>query len=293
MRRLTLMSLVLSKLLSTSAQAEKVVIFADGTQMKVQRYEVKGSIVQFTTEDGKLRSIPLSHVNLEATERQNGRGSSATSAPARTGSSVIPPSTTQAPAPALTPQPQPRLPPSPEPEPVRPETLTPKDLSKAPSGRGGLPRTWSNEELQIALTLPSSPWVLEEVPVSFDTSFRLNNPDAQSQISMALMHRSMRSRAEFQNVVKEVGDSISTVPGYQNLSAGPLRLDSYTAHEFRFLTSSASGPAFNRLLVVYSRDLAYLLKLTCPEARVADNSPDFENLVNSLVINKPSNELRP
>ena len=48
-----------------------VVVFVDGTRMEVKRYEVKGAMVVLTTVDGKLRSVPSTYVNLEATERAN------------------------------------------------------------------------------------------------------------------------------------------------------------------------------------------------------------------------------
>ena len=57
-------------LLAGDAVAE-VVAFADGTQMSVQGYELGDNFVVITTLDGKLRSVPRSLVDLEATERLN------------------------------------------------------------------------------------------------------------------------------------------------------------------------------------------------------------------------------
>jgi hypothetical protein len=51
-------------------------------------------------------------------------------------------------------------------------------------------------------------------------------------------------------------------------------------------------PIFNRIVVVYSRDLAYVLSLTCPESRLPDNEADFEALVRGLVVMKPKKDLR-
>ncbi len=48
----------------------KVIALVDGRWMRVQRYIVVGRVVLITTTDGKLRSVPRSHVNLEATERK-------------------------------------------------------------------------------------------------------------------------------------------------------------------------------------------------------------------------------
>jgi hypothetical protein len=50
-------------------------------------------------------------------------------------------------------------------------------------------------------------------------------------------------------------------------------------------------PVYNRLVVVYSRDLAYVLSLACPESREADNATDFEALVRGLVIKKSRKDL--
>ena len=48
---------------------------------------------------------------------------------------------------------------------------------------------------------------------------------------------------------------------------------------------------YNRLVVVYSRDLAYVLSLTCPESRVAENENDFEAMARGLVIKKSRRDL--
>jgi hypothetical protein len=48
---------------------------------------------------------------------------------------------------------------------------------------------------------------------------------------------------------------------------------------------------YNRLVVVYSRDLAYVLSLTCPESRVAENENDFEAMIRGLVIKKSRSDL--
>ena len=58
-------------LLPWTAAAARVVTFADGTQMSVQGYELKGKLVLITTLEGNLRSVPRSFVDLEATERLN------------------------------------------------------------------------------------------------------------------------------------------------------------------------------------------------------------------------------
>ena len=55
-----------------SPSSAKVSVFLDGRWMRVQRYIAVGRVVLITTTDGKLRSVPRSYVNLEATERKEG-----------------------------------------------------------------------------------------------------------------------------------------------------------------------------------------------------------------------------
>ena len=62
---------VLVLLLPWNAAAAEIVAFADGSHVSVQGYELKGNLVVMTTLDGKLRSVPLSLVDLETTERLN------------------------------------------------------------------------------------------------------------------------------------------------------------------------------------------------------------------------------
>ena len=53
---------------ASAAAVQKTIVFADGSRMAIQSYEIKGGSVQFTTTDGKLRSVPSSYINLAATE---------------------------------------------------------------------------------------------------------------------------------------------------------------------------------------------------------------------------------
>ncbi len=55
-------------LFTTVAQAEEDLIFVDGTRMEVESYEIRGNVVVFTTLDGKLRSVPLSYIDVAAIE---------------------------------------------------------------------------------------------------------------------------------------------------------------------------------------------------------------------------------
>jgi hypothetical protein len=84
---------------------------------------------------------------------------------------------------------------------------------------------------------------------------------------------------------------ISQAPGFRQIAYGPLVLEPYTAHEFRFVKDAGSLPVFNRLVVVYSRDLAYVLSLSCPETRADENAADFEALVRGLVVKKSRKDL--
>jgi len=100
-----------------------------------------------------------------------------------------------------------------------------------------------------------------------------------------------RGRKEFRRVVANVGTSIASAPGYKRISAGAIDLDPYQGHEFRFTKDAGFVGVYNRLVIVYSRDLAYVLSLTCPESRVAENESDFEALIRGLVIRKSRNDL--
>ena len=73
-------------------------MFVDGSRMAIQSYEIKGGTVQFTTTDGKLRSVPSSYVDLAATEEANG-GRAPPQAPAAPRA--------PAPSPTATPHPHP------------------------------------------------------------------------------------------------------------------------------------------------------------------------------------------
>ena len=65
--------LVVLLFLPAGAVAAEVLIFTDGARMQVQKYEIKKNVVVITTMDGKLRSIPSNYINLDATNRLNGR----------------------------------------------------------------------------------------------------------------------------------------------------------------------------------------------------------------------------
>ncbi len=269
--------------------AQKVLVFVDGTQLPVQSFEVKGQIVQFTTDEGKLRSVPRSYINMVATEQVN-RGQ-ATSSPARpsapTSPAPRPPSRGDLPSQTVEPAPAPVTPVEPAPTASAPPPVV------APPPPPDLPPVWSNEELQVSLVVPSSEWRVQDMPASFDVAVSLENPNREAKATLALIRRKIRGRGDFRDVVEEIESTVSGAPGYRSLSEGAMDLEPYTAHEFRFLKDVGFLTVYNRLVVVYSRDLVYVLSLTCPEARSEDNAGDFDALVRGLVIRKSRNELTP
>jgi len=50
----------------------KLVVFSDGTQVAVRRYELRDNVVVFETTDGKLRSASRDYIDLVAMDRVNG-----------------------------------------------------------------------------------------------------------------------------------------------------------------------------------------------------------------------------
>jgi hypothetical protein len=273
---------------SSFASAQTVVVFVDGTRMEVQSYEVKESLVLLKTQEGKLMSVPRSYVNLVATEQVN-RGAS--------------PSAACAAPPAPPPKPKPSDPRAlrsetvePEP-PVRPPEPPPLPPPPAPAARPAPnvppspPPVWSNEELHVSLVVPSASWVIEQMPPSFDVAASLSNASTEAKATLALIRQKIRSQGDFKSVIRDVERTISPAPGFRQIANGPLTLEPYTAHEFRFVKDAGFVPVFNRLVVVYSRDLAYVLSLTCPEKRLQENEADFEALVRGLVLKKSRKDL--
>ena len=292
MRVLLVLASMFIATLSTAA-VEQTIVFVNGTRMVVQSYEVKGGSVQFTTLEGRLQSVPRSYVNLVATEEANAVGGS--DEPARA----------PAPPPPVAP------PPEPEPEPMPTETVAPEPpiaqpaptptpsppppapIAASPDMNLGAspPPVWSNEELHVSLVVPSASWRMEDMPPSFDVAVTLDNSVTEARATLALIRQELRGKKEFQRVVANIETSIASAPGYKQISTGAADLDPYQAHEFRFTKNVGFVSVYNRLLVVYSRDLAYVLSLTCPESRVAENENDFEAMARGLVIKKSRRDL--
>jgi hypothetical protein len=271
------------------ALSQTIVVFVDGTRMEVESYEVKEGIVLLKTKEGKLQSVPRSYVNLVATEQLK-RGAPAPSpapaapkpaAPTRPAPPPPPaPSRDAMPTEAVEPEPA-----VPDPEPPPPPPPAPRDLPSSP------PPVWSNDELQVSLVVPSSAWKLEDMPPSFDVAVALENETTEARATLALIRQKIRSKGDFRDVVQNVAQSISQAPGFRSLVDADVTLEPYTAHEFRFVKNVGFVSVYNRLVVVYSRDLAYVLSLTCPEAREMENQTDFEALVRGLVIKKSRKDL--
>ncbi len=259
-----------------------VVIFTDGTRMQVQKYEIKKNVVVITTMDGKLRSIPSNYINLDATERLN---------PPRQAQQA------QQATPAKQTPPQPTLPPTPRP--AESGTALPEP---PPAPRGTIPNipasdipppVWTNDELGVSLVVPSTAWQVQDMVASFDIAVQLEKREGDARATLALIRRSMRSYKDFNKVIGEVESSVAAAPGFRFLGSGPLDLGPYTAYELRFIKQVAELPVYNRIVAYYSKDLAYLLSLVCPEARLAENQDDFDGLARGLVIKKARGELTP
>ena len=282
----------------STAAVEQTIVFVNGTRMAIQSYEVKKGTVEFTTLEGRLQSVPRSYVDLVATDQANRGGGSAEPAPAPAPPAPAPP----APAPAA-PAPMPTESVAPEPPIAPPEPPPPHEPVPAPiaspdtdnmdsMNRGASPPpVWSNEELQVSLVVPSASWRMEDMPPSFDVAVVLDNDATEARATLALIRQELRGRKEFRRVVANIETSIASALGYKRISAGLIDLDPYQAHEFRFTKNVGFVGVYNRLVVVYSRDLAYILSLTCPESRVAENESDFEALTRGLVIKKSRNDL--
>jgi hypothetical protein len=143
----------------------------------------------------------------------------------------------------------------------------------------------------VSLVVPSAAWVIEEMPPSFDVAASLANASTEAKATLALIRQELRGSGDFRDVVRDVERSISQAPGYREMANAALTLEPYTAHEFRFVKAAGFVPVFNRLVIVYSRDLAYVLSLTCPESRTQENEGDFEALVRGLVVKKSRKDL--
>ena len=170
--------------------------------------------------------------------------------------------------------------PEPEPKPDPAATAVP-DISPPP--------VWSNDELKVSLQIPSAAWRLDDMPPSFDVAVALERETTEARVTLALIRQKLRGEKEFQKVVSRIESSIEGTPSYQSIANGAVELDPYTAHEFRFTKKSGSVDIYNRLVVVYSRDLAYVLSLTCPQAGYRTIKPISTRLLEVSSSEKPAN----
>ncbi len=195
---LILGSMFIATMSMSTAAAEQTIVFVNGTRMAIQSYEVKGGIVQFTTLEGRLQSVPRSYVNLVATEQANRGGGSAEPAPAPPPPAPAAPAPEPIPTESVAPEPpiaQPAPPPPHEPVPA-PVAASP-DMDNMNRGASP-PPVWSNEELQVSLVVPSASWRMQDMPPSFDVAVALDNNVTEARATLALIRQELRGRNEFQ-----------------------------------------------------------------------------------------------
>jgi hypothetical protein len=265
-----------------------VVLFKDGSEMEVQSYEVKGGLVLITMPNGQLRSVPATYVNLEATKRANRGGAPPASSPppAPTTPPVFKPPPPPAPAAE-----EPRAPVPPVSDPVEEEA---KEVTPPPVPPSAVPPpVWTDEELDVSLVIPSSGWSVETQTASFDVAVRLDHSQNRARATLALVRKKIRDYDDFLEVIRDTETSIANSPSYQPVSSGLLTLPPYTAYEFRFRKDAGGESYYHRMVVYYSRDLAYVLSLSCPDAGLASCEEDFEALVRGLVIKKVRKDITP
>jgi outer membrane biosynthesis protein TonB len=279
---------VIGFLLSSVAVAD-VIIFTNGSRLEVQSYEVKGGLVLFRTLEGKLQSVPQAYVNLSATERAN-RG-----APVSAPAAAEEPKPTQPPQPPqATAEPTEHKPPEPErPAPPPAEPIPPEVERPAATVPETPPPVWSDEQLKISVVIPSAQWRVETQSASFDVAVRLDNVATGARATLALVRERMRDYGDFQAAVREIERSVASSVGYQSLGSEPLRLDPYTAHEIRYLKNIGGATYYNRMVIYYSRDMAYVLSMSCPQDELGRNEADFDDLVDGVVIKKVRKDITP
>jgi hypothetical protein len=152
---------------------------------------------------------------------------------------------------------------------------------------------WSDEELKVSVVIPSNQWNVETQSASFDVAVRLDKAQTGARATLALVRERIRNYGDFQDVVREIESSVASSVGYQSLGSGYLALDPYTAHDIRY-TKDIDGTLFhNRMVVFYSRDLAYVLSMSCPQDALGQNDADFDALVKGVVIKKVRKDITP
>jgi len=152
---------------------------------------------------------------------------------------------------------------------------------------------WTDEELEVSLVAPSGDWQIQPVTASLDVAVQLTNPQTQGRATLALIRRRLRNYEDFQKVTGEIQDSLAATTSYRLVDAGPLSVEPYTAYEIRF-TKDIDGAGFSyRMVLFYSRDMAYALNMSCPRGALEENEDDFEALIRGLVIKKTRDDITP
>ncbi len=280
---------------SASASLADILVFTDGSQMEVQKYEVKEAVVLMTTLDGQLRSVPKSYVDIISTEKANRRTTDSPGVeqkPTAPRQEAAPPSPKEPPAFKEPPTIE-----SPQPKTIAPEKPATRTATAVPASTVPKPLTpppvWTDEELKVSLVIPSSAWNVETQTDSFDVAVRLSNHDTGARATLALVRKRMRDFGDFQEVVREIETSLASSQGHQSLGTGLLTVDPYTAHELRYLKTTDGMTYYTRMVVYYSRDLAYVLSLTCLQDALEQTEEDFDALVSGLVIKKVRKDITP
>jgi hypothetical protein len=258
--------------------------------MEVQSYRVKGGLVLIVMPNGQLRSVPATYVNMEATERAN-RGGAA------------PPPSPSPPSPPVAETPPPPVSVTEEtPAPVPPTAEQPDQTVEVTAESPAAPLTppvsapppvWTDEELDVSLVIPSTGWSVETQSASFDVAVRLEHSQTRARATLALVRGKIRDYDDFMEVIRDTETSVANSPSYQPISSGRLPLPPYTAYEFIFRKDFGGEGYYHRMVVYYSRDLAYVLSLSCPDSQLASSEEDFEALVRGLVIKKVRKDITP
>jgi hypothetical protein len=103
----------------------------------------------------------------------------------------------------------------------------------------------------------------------------------------------MRNYEDFREATREIEESLAATASYQVVDAGLLSVEPYTAYEIRS-TKEVSGTSYTyRMVVFYSRDLAYVLNMYCPQEALGQNEDEFEALIEGLVIKKTREDITP
>ncbi len=179
------------------------------------------------------------------------------------------------------------------PDPTEQPSPEPEDSAPAVSPSEPLvpPPVWVNEELKVSLVVPSSSWKMWEELASFDVALRLENSSTGGRASLALVRERMRNYKGFQKAIQRLESAAATAAGYQSLGSGLISLPPYTVYELRFQKTVQDSLYFNQLVIFYSRDLAYVLNMNCPQENQEINESDFGALIRGVVLKKTRDDL--